>query len=111
VDPVASNSRLLDRAYLGKRHYEVAMRVKQTIARYRELEDIIFMLGTSELRLEDQQAVRRARRLERFLTQPLFVTERLQASPGGTSPWRTPSPAARRFSVGNSMPRTSTGST
>jgi F-type H+-transporting ATPase subunit beta len=82
VDPVASNSRLLDPAHLGERHYEVAMRVKQTIARYRELEDIIFMLGIGELRPEDQQAVRRARRLERFLTQPLFVTETVTGQPG-----------------------------
>jgi F-type H+-transporting ATPase subunit beta len=82
VDPVVSNSRLLDRAHLGKRHYEVAMRVKQTIARYRELEDIVFMLGMAELRPEDQQAVRRARRLERFLTQPLFVTETFTGQPG-----------------------------
>jgi F-type H+-transporting ATPase subunit beta len=82
VDPVASNSRLLDRAHLGERHYEVAMRVKQTIKRYREMEDIIHMLGMGELRPEDQQAVRRARRLERFLTQPLFVTETFIGQPG-----------------------------
>jgi F-type H+/Na+-transporting ATPase subunit beta len=82
VDPVASNSRLLDRAHLGERHYEVAMRVKQTIERYRELEDMISMLGMGELRPEDQQAVRRARRLERFLTQPLFVTEAFTGQPG-----------------------------
>jgi F-type H+-transporting ATPase subunit beta len=75
VDPLASTSRLLDPARLGSRHYEVALRVKETIERYRELEDIISMLGMEELSAEDQRTVRRARRLERFLTQPLFVTE------------------------------------
>lgn len=82
VDPVASTSRLLDPAHVGERHYQVAMQVKQTIERYRQLEDIIVMLGTEELRLEDRDVVRRARRLERFLTQPLFVTESFTGQPG-----------------------------
>jgi F-type H+-transporting ATPase subunit beta len=82
VDPLASSSRLLDPVYVGERHYQVAMRVKQTIERYRELEDIISVLGTQELRYEDQHVVRRARRLERFLTQPLFVTESFTGQPG-----------------------------
>jgi F-type H+-transporting ATPase subunit beta len=75
VDPLASTSRLLDPAHLGDRHYRVALRVRETIARYRELEDIIAMLGMEELSAADQQIVKRARRLERFLTQPMFVTE------------------------------------
>jgi F-type H+-transporting ATPase subunit beta len=75
VDPLASTSRLLDPAHLGDRHYQVALRVRETIARYRALEDIIAMLGTEELSADDQQVVKRARRLERFLTQPMFVTE------------------------------------
>jgi F-type H+-transporting ATPase subunit beta len=74
VDPLASTSRLLDPGHVGDRHYRVALRVKETIERYRGLEDIIAMLGMEELSAEDQQLVRRARRLERFLTQPLFVT-------------------------------------
>jgi F-type H+-transporting ATPase subunit beta len=82
IDPVFSNSWLLDPALVGDRHYAVAMRVKQTIERYRKLEDIISMLGMEELRHEDQQVVRRARRLERFLTQPLFVTESFTGLPG-----------------------------
>ncbi len=82
LDPVASGSCLLNPAQIGERHYQVAMRVKQMIERYRELEDIIFMLGTEQLRPEDQQAVLRARRLERFLTQPLFVTESFTGHPG-----------------------------
>jgi F-type H+-transporting ATPase subunit beta len=75
IDPLASTSRLLDPVYLGHRHYAVALRVKETIERYRELQDIISMLGLEELSVEDQRTVRRARRLERFLTQPLLVTE------------------------------------
>jgi F-type H+-transporting ATPase subunit beta len=75
IDPLASTSRLLDPARLGERHYQVALRVKETIERYRELEDIIAMLGMEELSAADQLTVRRARRLERFLTQPFFVTE------------------------------------
>jgi F-type H+-transporting ATPase subunit beta len=75
IDPLASTSRLLDPARLGREHYEVALRVKETIERYRELEDIIAMLGQEQLSAEDQRAVRRARRLERFLTQPFFMTE------------------------------------
>jgi F-type H+-transporting ATPase subunit beta len=75
IDPLASTSRLLDPVTIGPRHYAVALRVKQTIERYRELQDIIAMLGMDELSADDQNMVRRARRLERFLTQPLFVTE------------------------------------
>jgi F-type H+-transporting ATPase subunit beta len=75
IDPLASTSRLLDPVRVGERHYRVALRVKETIERYRQLEDIIAMLGLEELSAEDQRTVRRARRLERFLTQPLLVTE------------------------------------
>lgn len=82
VDPVASHSRLLNPVLVGERHCSVAMRVRQTIERSRQLEDVIVMLGMGELRPEDEQAVRRARRLERFLTQPLFVTESFTGQPG-----------------------------
>jgi F-type H+-transporting ATPase subunit beta len=75
IDPLASTSRLLDPVTIGERHYAVALRVKQAIEHYRELQDIIAMLGMEELSADDQNMVRRARRLERFLTQPLFVTE------------------------------------
>jgi F-type H+-transporting ATPase subunit beta len=75
IDPLASTSRLLDPARLGMRHYDTALRVRETIERYRALTDIISMLGLEELSVEDQCTVRRARRLERFLTQPFFVTE------------------------------------
>jgi F-type H+-transporting ATPase subunit beta len=82
VDPLASTSRLLDPAQIGERHHGVATRVKQMFQRYREVRDIISMLGIEELRREDQQVVRRARRLERFLTQPLFTTEPFTGRPG-----------------------------
>ncbi|MGE0886666.1 MAG: F0F1 ATP synthase subunit beta [Blastocatellales bacterium] len=75
IDPLGSTSRLLDPVYLGEKHYEVALRVRETIERYRELQDIVAMLGLEELSVDDQRTVRRARRLQRFLTQPLFVTE------------------------------------
>jgi F-type H+-transporting ATPase subunit beta len=82
VDPIASNSRLLDASLVGERHYQVATRVKQTIQRYRELENTVAMLGMQELQPDDQLAVHRARRLERFLTQPLFVTESITGQSG-----------------------------
>ena len=75
IDPLASTSRLLDATSVGERHYAIALRVRESISRYRELQDIISMLGLEELSTDDQRMVRRARRLERFLTQPLFVTE------------------------------------
>jgi F-type H+-transporting ATPase subunit beta len=86
IDPLASTSRLIDPVHLGRRHYAIALRVKETIERYRALEDIISMLGLEELSAEDQRTVRRARRLERFLTQPLFVTEAFTGHPGRRVP-------------------------
>jgi F-type H+-transporting ATPase subunit beta len=74
VEPLASTSCLLDPIHVGERHYQIAMRVKRTFERYRELKDMISLLGMEELNREDQQTVLRARRLERFLTQPLFTT-------------------------------------
>src|SRR5262249_33942397 len=81
-----STSRLLDPGRLGDRHYQVALRVKESIERYRELEDIIAMLGLEELSAADQLTVRRARRLERFLTQPFFVTEMFTGHEGRRVP-------------------------
>jgi F-type H+-transporting ATPase subunit beta len=86
IDPLASTSRLLDPGHLGERHYALALRVKETIERYRELEDIISMLGLEELSADDQRTVRRARRLQRFLTQPLFVTEPFTGHKGRAVP-------------------------
>ena len=75
VDPLASSSRILDPAYVGARHYAVARRVQGTLQRYRELQDIIASLGIDELSESDKLVVHRARRIERFLSQPFFVAE------------------------------------
>ena len=74
VDPLLSGSRLMDRHTLGDHHYSVAEGVREHLARYQELEDIISMLGVEELSQQDQRMVRRARRLQRYLTQPFAVT-------------------------------------
>lgn len=75
LDPLASRSSMLSAAIVGDRHYRVARAVRKTLATYDELKDIIAMLGLEELSREDRATVARARRLERFLTQPLFTTE------------------------------------
>lgn len=75
VDPLASSSRLLSPAVVGERHYDLAMRARETLARARELEDIVAMLGMDELSADDRLTVERARRIERFMTQPFFVSE------------------------------------
>lgn len=73
VDPLKSSSRMLDRHLLGARHYSVAMAVREHLARYRELEDIITILGIEELSAEDRKIVDRARKMQRYLTQPFAV--------------------------------------
>jgi F-type H+-transporting ATPase subunit beta len=75
VDPLGSSSRILDPQYVGKEHYEVARRVQSILQRYRELQDIIAILGVDELSEDDKVVVHRARRIERFLSQPFFVAE------------------------------------
>ncbi len=75
VDPIASTSILLDPLALGEEHVGIANQVRRTIEHYRELQDVISLLGVEELGREQRQAVERARRLERFLTQPFAVTE------------------------------------
>jgi F-type H+/Na+-transporting ATPase subunit beta len=75
VDPLASNSRILDPQYVGDRHYNIARRVQTTLQRYRELQDIIAILGVDELSEDDKLIVHRARRIERFLSQPFYVAE------------------------------------
>ncbi|MCZ2341315.1 MAG: F0F1 ATP synthase subunit beta [Bacteroidales bacterium] len=82
IDPLASNSRLLDPALVGERHFTVADRVKRILQRYRELQDIIAILGVEELSEEDKQVVSRARRIERFLSQPFFVAEAFTGKSG-----------------------------
>ena len=75
VDPLESSSRVLEPGYVGEEHYQTARRVQEIIQRYRELQDIIAILGMDELSEEDKILVHRARRLERFLSQPFFVAE------------------------------------
>jgi F-type H+-transporting ATPase subunit beta len=82
VDPLASTSRILDPNILGEEHYEVAQRVKQTLQRYKDLQDIISILGIDELNDEDKLAVARARRIQRFLSQPFHVAEQFTGRPG-----------------------------
>ncbi len=82
MDPLASNSRILDPQYVGDRHYTIARRVQTTLQRYRELQDIIAILGVDELSEEDKMVVHRARRLERFLSQPFLVAEVFTGKPG-----------------------------
>lgn len=74
VDPLQSGSKLMDRQTLGDRHYEIAEGVREHLARYRELEDIITMLGIEELSANDRKIVMRARKLQRYLTQPFWAT-------------------------------------
>jgi len=82
VDPLASSSRLLEARYVGERHVRVASKVREVLAKYEALQDIISILGTEELSEEDRVIVRRARRLQRFLTQPFFSTEPYTGLPG-----------------------------
>ncbi|MDP7377826.1 MAG: F0F1 ATP synthase subunit beta [Pirellulaceae bacterium] len=82
VDPLASSSRILDPQYVGDRHYNVARKVQTTLQRYRELQDIIAILGVDELSEEDKLVVHRARRMERFLSQPFLVAEVFTGKPG-----------------------------
>jgi F-type H+-transporting ATPase subunit beta len=86
VDPLASSSRILDPQYVGERHYRIARRVQQTLNRYRELKDIIAILGVDELSEEDKLVVHRARRMERFLSQPFLVAEVFTGKPGEITP-------------------------
>jgi len=74
VDPLQSSSKMMDAYTLGQRHYSIAEGVREHLARYHELEDIIAMLGVEELSPIDQKIVLRARKLQRYLTQPLWVT-------------------------------------
>ena len=82
VDPLASTSRILDPRVIGDEHYEVARQVKQVLQRYKDLQDIIAILGIDELSEEDKLTVSRARKLQRFLSQPFFVAEQFTGIPG-----------------------------
>jgi F-type H+/Na+-transporting ATPase subunit beta len=75
IDPLRSSSKMATPGVIGRRHYDIAQAIRRTLAQYAELKDIIAMLGLEQLSLEDRNVVARARRLERFLTQPFFTTE------------------------------------
>jgi F-type H+-transporting ATPase subunit beta len=82
VAPLESNSKMLTPQVVGERHYRIAQEIRRTLASYEELKDIIAMLGMEELSRQDRKTVFRARRLERFLTQPFFTTEQFTGAPG-----------------------------
>jgi len=82
VDPLDSTSRILDPAIIGDKHYNTAQRVKNLLQRYNELQDIIAILGMEELSEEDRKVVYRARKVQRFLSQPFHVAEQFTGLPG-----------------------------
>ncbi|MGB2985164.1 MAG: F0F1 ATP synthase subunit beta [Phycisphaerae bacterium] len=86
VDPLASTSRLIAPEYVGEQHYAIARRVQQILQRYRDLQDIIAILGVDELSEEDKMTVARARKIERFLSQPFFVAEQFTGFAGNYTP-------------------------
>jgi F-type H+-transporting ATPase subunit beta len=88
MDPLASFSRVLDPLIVGQEHYDTARDVQRVLQRYKDLQDIIAILGVEELSEEDKLIVARARRLQRFLTQPMFVAEVFTGIPGQYVPIR-----------------------
>ncbi|HMG13379.1 MAG TPA: F0F1 ATP synthase subunit beta, partial [Gemmatimonadaceae bacterium] len=82
VDPLASSSRILDAQFIGERHYKVATDVQKILQRYKELQDIIAILGMDELSEDDKLVVGRARRIQRFMSQPFAVAEQFTGYPG-----------------------------
>jgi F-type H+-transporting ATPase subunit beta len=82
VDPLDSTSRMMDPQIVGQEHYDIARQVQEVLQRYKALQDIIAILGMDELSEEDKLAVARARKIERFLSQPFFVAEVFTGSPG-----------------------------
>jgi F-type H+-transporting ATPase subunit beta len=100
VDPLDSTSRILSADYIGAEHYQVAQRTKQILQRYKELQDIIAILGIDELSEEDKIIVGRARRIERFLSQNTFVAEQFTGIPGSFVPVDETIDAFRRLCDG-----------
>jgi F-type H+-transporting ATPase subunit beta len=86
IDPVSSWSKALDPEVVGERHDRAAQEARRVLGRYRELRDIISMLGMEELSAEDRRLVARARRLQNYMTQPFFVTESFTGHPGRSVP-------------------------
>jgi F-type H+-transporting ATPase subunit beta len=100
VDPLDSTSRILDARYIGQEHYDVARRTQSILQRYKELQDIIAILGVDELSEEDRVTVNRARRIERFLSQPFFVAEQFTGIPGKFVPIAETIDSFRRLADG-----------
>ncbi len=100
MDPLASSSRMLDPLIVGQEHYDVAQEVLRTLQRYKDLQDIIAILGIDELSDDDKVAVARARRIQRFLTQPMFVAEVFTGQPGQYVPVRETVRGAREILEG-----------
>jgi F-type H+-transporting ATPase subunit beta len=86
VDPLASTSTILAPEVVGQKHYDVAREVQRILQRYKELQDIIAILGLDELSEEDRVTVNRARKIQRFLSQPMYVAEVFTGLPGVTTP-------------------------
>jgi F-type H+-transporting ATPase subunit beta len=82
IDPLASSSNLLAPHIVGQEHFDIAMQVKSLLTRYEDLQDVIAILGIEELSDEDQKVVIRARRIQRFLSQPMFAAEDYTGNPG-----------------------------
>ena len=82
VDPLESSSRILEADIVGEKHYRIARQVQETLQKYSELQDIIAILGMDELSMEDRLTVARARKLQRFLSQPTHVAEKFTGIPG-----------------------------
>ncbi len=82
VDPLSSTSRILEAEIVGQEHYETARKVQETLEKYAELQDIIAILGMEELSEEDKTTVYRARKMQKFLSQPLSVAEKFSGVPG-----------------------------
>ena len=101
VDPLASNSRFLEPRIVGRDHYDAAQGVKRTLQRYKELQDIIAILGMEELSEDDKLTVARARKLQRYLAQPMFVAERFTGTPGAYVPVKETVRAVQEILDGN----------
>ena len=82
MDPLDSTSRILDPQVIGEEHYQVAREVQQILQKYKDLQDIIAILGMDELSEDDKLIVARARKIQRFLSQPFFVAEQFTGTPG-----------------------------
>ena len=100
VSPLESTSRILDARYVGQEHYDTAREVQRILQRYKDLQDIIAILGIDELSEEDKVLVRRARRIQRFLSQPFFVAEQFTGIPGKFVPVAETIDSFKRMTLG-----------